>query len=147
MASTQNRIESIDVFRAITMLLMIFVNDLWSLSGVPKWLEHAGADVDFLGLADTVFPAFLFIVGMSIPFAIRNRLKKGESKREILGHIFLRSGILLIMGIFTVNTPTMNPEATGMSESWFQILMVIGFFLAWNIYPASTGNRKILFFI
>ena len=35
------RLASIDVFRAITMLLMIFVNDLWSVKNVPRWMEHA----------------------------------------------------------------------------------------------------------
>jgi len=74
-----NRIYTIDIFRAITMLLMIFVNDLWSLTGVPAWMEHARADQDFLGFSDIVFPCFLFIVGMAIPYAIRNRISKGES--------------------------------------------------------------------
>ena len=32
-----SRIASIDVFRALTMFLMIFVNDLWSVKGVPYW--------------------------------------------------------------------------------------------------------------
>ena len=54
-----NRLDSIDVFRAITMLLMIFVNDLWTLEGIPAWLGHKEAGEEGLGLADTVFPAFL----------------------------------------------------------------------------------------
>ena len=64
MAPTQ-RIASIDITRALTMLLMIFVNDLWSLSNIPAWLEHTAAQEDGMGVADAVFPAFLFIVGMS----------------------------------------------------------------------------------
>ena len=61
--SENSRIHSIDVFRALTMLLMIFVNDLWTLKDIPEWLGHKPADVDGIGLADVVFPAFLFIVG------------------------------------------------------------------------------------
>jgi predicted acyltransferase len=34
------RIASIDILRALTMVLMIFVNDLWSLKNIPEWLEH-----------------------------------------------------------------------------------------------------------
>ena len=30
----KNRLVSIDILRALTMTLMIFVNDLWSLSGI-----------------------------------------------------------------------------------------------------------------
>ena len=78
MSST--RIYSIDVFRAITMLLMIFVNDFWTLTGIPSWLEHSAADQDFLGFSDIIFPSFLFIVGMSVPYAIQNRLAKGDSR-------------------------------------------------------------------
>ena len=67
MTLKNRRLASIDAFRAITMLLMIFVNDLELDFNVPVWLEHAKEGEDRLGLADTVFPAFLFIVGLSIP--------------------------------------------------------------------------------
>lgn len=141
----QNRILSIDVFRAITMFLMIFVNDLWSLTDVPYWLEHAKADQDFLGFSDIVFPCFLFIVGMSVPYAMRNRIAKGENKLQILLHIAFRSIALLVMGFFTVNISDLNVEVSGLSREGFQILMVIGFFLIWNAYPKSDGWKKHLF--
>lgn len=145
MAIQQNRIFSIDVFRAITMLLMIFVNDLWSLTGVPLWLEHARADQDFLGFSDIVFPCFLFIVGMSIPYAMRNRIAKGENNFQILRHIVVRSFALLVMGFFTVNIGDLNVEISGLSREWFQIIMVTGFFLIWNVYPKSEDWKKYLF--
>ena len=72
MVKTLSRIGSIDVFRALTMLLMIFVNDLWSLKDIPEWLEHTAADVDGMGLADVVFPhsylllAFQFLLQFPI---------------------------------------------------------------------------------
>ncbi|RIV23816.1 DUF5009 domain-containing protein [Fibrisoma montanum] len=138
----EKRVQSIDVFRALTMLFMIFVNDLWTLTGIPDWLEHSPADVDFLGLADVVFPCFLFIVGMSIPFAINDRLAKGDSYGLIIRHIVVRSAALLIMGVFTVNVPELNPQATGLSSEWFQILMVVGFFLVWNVYPSQKGASQ-----
>lgn len=141
----QKRILSIDVFRAITMVLMIFVNDFWSLNGIPEWLEHARADQDFLGFSDIIFPCFLFIVGMAIPYAIRNRIDKGENNLRILVHILMRSLALLVMGFFTVNISDLNVEASGMSREWFQILMVTGFFLIWNVYPKSEGWKKHLY--
>ncbi len=127
------------------MLLMIFVNDLWTLSGIPAWLEHAPANVDFLGVADVVFPCFLFIVGMSIPFAIQNRLDKGDSTVELVKHIIIRAVALLVMGVFTVNVPELNAPATGISSEWFQILMVLGFFLIWNVYPKRDGTMRLVF--
>jgi predicted acyltransferase len=79
MSNFLSRIRSIDAFRAVTMFLMIFVNDLDGIPNTPTWLKHAGSNVDALGLADTIFPAFLFIVGLSIPFAFQNRLKQGDN--------------------------------------------------------------------
>ncbi len=64
MTQINRRLSSVDAFRAITMLLMIFVNDLILDKGIPDWLEHAREGEDRLGFADTIFPAFLFIVGL-----------------------------------------------------------------------------------
>ena len=85
---TSKRIVSIDVFRALTMFFMIFVNDLWSLTNVPEWLKHKSADVDGIGFSDIIFPAFLFIVGLSIPFAIKARRKKGDSNLFVLAYYY-----------------------------------------------------------
>src|SRR5687768_188062 len=108
------RIASIDILRALTMVLMIFVNDLWSLTDIPLWLEHVSRDEDGMGLADVVFPAFLFIVGTSLPFAVSSREKKGDSNLQIIGHIIMRSVALIVMGVFLVNGENINAEATGM---------------------------------
>src|SRR6478752_7956973 len=89
--STVQRVTAIDLVRALTMILMIFVNDLWSLTGIPAWLEHVERGVDGIGLADVVFPAFLFIVGLSMPFAIEARRKKGDSTRQLLLHVITRT--------------------------------------------------------
>lgn len=140
------RIASIDVFRALTMFLMIFVNDLWSIAKIPHWLEHAAYDEDMLGLSDVVFPSFLFIMGMSVPMAIEGRIKKGESKLTILKHILIRSVALLVMGLFTVNTEYGVAESVGLSKPIFVIIMLIGFFLIWNVYPKTEDkNRKNLY--
>ena len=104
------RILSVDIFRAVTMLLMIFVNDLWTLHGVPHWLEHAAANEDGMGFSDTIFPAFLFIVGLSIPFAIGSRMARGDSKYSILLHILKRTLALVVMGFFMVNQENFNHQ-------------------------------------
>lgn len=135
------RLKSIDILRALTMLLMIFVNDLWSLSGIPQWLEHKPGDVDGMGLADVVFPAFLFIVGLSVPFAIKARLKKGESKLQVLRHIGERSLALLIMGVFMVNLESIDAASMPISKALWQILMTLAFFLIWNVYRGNVFGK------
>lgn len=137
----QNRNHAIDVFRALTMMLMIFVNDLWTLKGVPEWLKHVPADVDGMGLSDLVFPAFLFIVGLSIPLAIRNRWNRGEAHSGILIHVFSRSIALLIMGVFHVNLESYQPEGALLPKAVWQILLTVAFFLIWLDYPKEEGEK------
>jgi heparan-alpha-glucosaminide N-acetyltransferase len=134
------RILSVDIFRAVTMLLMIFVNDLWTLHGVPGWLEHASENEDAIGLADTVFPAFLFIVGLSIPFAIGSRITRGDSKYSILLHILRRTLALVMMGFFMVNQENFNHQAPELLRQLWDILMIFGFILIWNNYE----NKKVM---
>ena len=134
------RIASIDILRALTMVLMIFVNDFWTLTGVPYWMEHRQHGVDGIGLSDVVFPAFLFIVGLSLPYAINNRRKKGDSDLQLLMHILLRTIALLVMGVFLVNGETYNEAATGMAKYYYSILCALSFILIWNTYPATINK-------
>lgn len=137
------RLDSIDVFRAVTMFLMIFVNDLWSLEGVPEWLKHSKAADDAMGLSDVVFPGFLFIVGLSIPFAIANRKQKGDSDATVLWHIAERTFALLLMGIFIVNFENIAGSAMVVSKYVWEILMVVAFFLIWNVYPQNPERKSL----
>ncbi|OXB00027.1 DUF5009 domain-containing protein [Flavobacterium pectinovorum] len=97
------RIISIDALRGITIFVMIFVNELESVKNVPQWMKHMPADADAMTFVDLVFPAFLFIVGMSVPFAFNARLLKRDSTRTIWTHTFKRALALIIIGVFMVN--------------------------------------------
>lgn len=133
------RISSIDILRALTMVLMIFVNDLWSLKDIPGWLEHTAAAEDGMGLADVVFPAFLFIVGMSAPLAIAARRKKGDNNQKIFLHILERGAALLVMGLFLVNGESLNAEATGINRWLWNVLSCLSFIALWNAWPKDTN--------
>jgi len=139
---SDKRIYSIDIFRAITMLLMIFVNDLWTLKEIPDWLGHVDADMDGMGLADVVFPAFLVIVGLSIPFAISRRIEKGEGIFQTLQHIFFRTLALLTMGVFHVNLENYNRADSVLSKPVWQILMTVAFFMIWLDYSSYLNKKR-----
>lgn len=139
------RIATIDVFRAITMFLMLFVNDIPGLRQIPHWMLHARMDEDMLGFSDIIFPCFLFVMGMSVPFAILKREEKGDAIGNTLKHIIERTFALVIMGLFTVNLGSYDGAATGLPYAWYVILLVLSIFLIWNLYPKSTGIRKRLF--
>ncbi|QJD80242.1 DUF5009 domain-containing protein [Spirosoma rhododendri] len=138
------RVDSIDVLRALTTVLMIFVNDLWSLTAIPAWLEHVPGGVDGIGLADVVFPAFLFIVGLSAPFAIQHRRSKGDSDGQIAMHILSRTLALLVMGLWLVNGEYINEAATGMKRVVWNILACGAFILIWNSYPKSVARPLLI---
>lgn len=136
------RIASIDILRALTMLFMIWVNDFFTLIDVPKWLMHASASEDYLGFSDVIFPLFLFIVGLSIPFAIRKRLKQGDSKISIAKHIVIRSLSLLIIGVYMVNYETAHHESILVGRFYWCILMAFAVALIWMHWSRSPIPKK-----
>ena len=138
------RVASIDIIRALTMVLMIFVNDLGTLKNIPLWLEHVKPGVDGIGLADVVFPAFLFIVGLSLPFAVENRRRKGDTEWQLMQHVLVRSFALLVMGVFLVNGETINATGTGIRSYVWYTLSCLSFILIWNIYPKNANRYLVI---
>jgi len=132
-----SRIRSIDAFRAVTMFLMIFVNDLDGVPNTPQWLKHAGVMQDALGLADTIFPAFLFIVGLSIPYAFEKRIKKNDSKIPI--RIISRSFALVFIGFFHANMETYNEATTLLPRPVWESLATFSFFFIFLDYSKWTS--------
>src|SRR5687768_8587022 len=77
-AAARSRVDSIDVLRGLDVCLMLFVNQMVSVAGAPAFTLHYPAGADGMSLADLVFPAFLFIVGISVPFAVLSRRRRGD---------------------------------------------------------------------
>jgi len=135
---SSQRVLSIDALRGITILVMIFVNELAGVSGIPAWMKHMPADADAMTFVDVVFPAFLFIVGMSIPFAINRRISKGDSFMQLQWHILWRSLGLLVLGLFMVNAEDgYNEAAMGISIYAWSLLFYVCVILVWNVYTVS----------
>lgn len=139
-----NRILSIDIMRGFTIVLMLFVNDLF-VPGVPEWLGHTKANFDGMGLADWVFPGFMFMVGMSIPYSVGNRIAKGDNRMALINHILLRTVSLLIIGVLMSNSRNVNAEFTGMSKNLWSLIMYSGVFLIWNIYDEKKLNKYLIY--
>ena len=97
------RVLSIDLLRGADVLLMLFVNEVAGVTGAPAFLLHKPSDVDGMTITDLVFPAFLFIVGIVIPFALGGRLRRGEPRGEVWRHVLTRALALVVMGVLMVN--------------------------------------------
>src|SRR5512143_2781389 len=78
------RVASVDALRGLVILLMIFVNDVAGVGRAPSWLKHVGVEADAMTLPDVVFPAFLFIAGMSIPLSLQRASASGQTKTRLL---------------------------------------------------------------
>ena len=133
------RLLSIDVLRAVIMFLMIFVNDLSGVKHLPHWMEHAAANEDALGFADIIFPAFLFITGLSIPLALQNRIKINDSTYETLSHITTRSAALITMGFYQVNLDDYS-STSWLPKAIWALIVTISFFMIWLDYPKNMNK-------
>ena len=97
---SENRILSIDVFRGLSVLLMVFVNSLQPFENAPAWTKHAG---DYgLTYVDLVAPFFIFVLALTFKTTYKRRVLKVGKKRTWLRYIrryliFLGIGLILTM--------------------------------------------------
>jgi len=101
------RITSIDALRGFAMLWIIGGGDVFkSLSktwNTPvtetlyQQMEHAGWEgFHFL---DLIFPLFLFLVGVLLPFSIGRRMEQSADRKALYGHIVKRTLVLILLGL------------------------------------------------
>jgi predicted acyltransferase len=139
----QDRIASIDALRGLVMFAMIFVNDIAGVSRevVPGWMRHFPEDGNGMTFVDLVFPAFLFIVGMSVPFALGPRLDRGEPVGRVLLHVLTRTLALLAVGILMVNDESPAPAEPGWSPPLWAGAMYLAAILAFcAVGPRGAGE-------
>ncbi len=99
------RLVSLDVFRGVTIAFMILVGNrigdyyYWPLDHAP-WNGYTPTDL--------IFPAFLFIVGITVVFSSESRLSRGDSKASLLLHTLRRAAILFLLGLVINGFPYFN---------------------------------------
>ncbi len=103
----KQRIDSVDILRGITIVAMILVNTPGTWSHVYAPLLHA----DWHGYTptDLIFPFFLFIVGMSISFAYKNKPNNARTYRKIIIRSLKIIGLGLFLGWFLPYVPFFKP--------------------------------------
>jgi predicted acyltransferase len=102
------RLESLDAFRGLTILGMLLVNNVALDTATPKHLTHApwNQGVHF---ADLVFPWFLLIVGVAIPFAFSSRRRKSISAAQYAGKVLGRAVWLFLLGLLIDSSLAKQP--------------------------------------
>ena len=107
------RLVSIDALRGFDMLMICGADAFFrSLEGKTNWVWVDALAKQFehppwIGFAfyDFIFPLFLFIAGVSIPFSLNSALQKGTSKNELYKKAFVRMLILIALGMLDKNAP------------------------------------------
>jgi len=112
-ALPSKRLVSIDALRGFDMLLICGVDAFFhQLNGKTGWAWVDTIAKQFehpqwfgLTLYDFIFPVFLFIAGVSIPFSLSKALDRGVSKSELYKKAFVRMLILIALGMLDKNAP------------------------------------------
>jgi predicted acyltransferase len=94
----KHRLLSLDVFRGITVAAMILVNNPGDWGNIYAPLKHA--DWNGCTPTDLIFPFFLFIVGVSIVFALSSKKEQPENHQQLILSALKRSAILFGLGLF-----------------------------------------------
>jgi predicted acyltransferase len=96
-APKKERLSSLDAFRGLTISLMILANCRGDDGAIFSSLEHAAWNG--WTFADTVFPSFLFIVGVSLVFSFTEREEGRIDRKAVELRIIRRTVILFVLGL------------------------------------------------
>ncbi len=126
------RLLSLDVVRGITIAFMIMVNNNGG-SGSWHFMNHA--EWNGLTPTDLVFPTFVFVVGVSVVFAVEARLARGAKRAELARHTIQRAIILFLLGIVVNSFPFFelpHMRFYGVLQRIAVCYLVVGLFYLWD---------------
>ena len=111
--SSSKRLLSIDTLRGFDMLMIAGLGTFISLLyGKTGWgwvdalaLQFRHPAWDGFTFYDFIFPLFLFIAGLSIPFSLAKGIQSGLSRTDLYKKAFVRMMILIALGILDKNAP------------------------------------------
>jgi heparan-alpha-glucosaminide N-acetyltransferase len=108
MQDAPQRLLSLDAFRGFIMLLMassgfglVQVARAHPDSGFWQQVAFQFQHVEWTGCAlwDLIQPAFMFMVGMALPFSLLRRRREGQGWVGRFGHALIRAVALVLLGV------------------------------------------------
>jgi len=116
--SIRKRMASIDALRGFDMFwiaggerIINAIHKVWpnaATSALDTQFEH----VPWAGFHfyDLIFPLFVFVVGVVLPFSVTRRVEEGADRRHLFLHIFQRFALLFLFGLIYNNLLDFNPN-------------------------------------
>lgn len=109
--STSQRLLSLDTLRGFDMFWISGGEDIFAvLAKVTGWgwavfIAHQLSHPDWHGFRayDLIFPTFLFMAGVSVPFSLGSRLEKGVPPSQLIRKVIQRGLVLVLLGIIYNN--------------------------------------------
>ncbi|WP_316928842.1 acyltransferase family protein [Gaetbulibacter saemankumensis] len=159
----KKRIESVDILRGLTIIAMVLVNTPGDWNNIYPPLRHA----QWHGLTptDLIFPFFLFIVGISIYFAYKNKTPNASTIKKISIRSLKLIGLGLFLNAFIPQMPFISDIETlrfpgvlqrigivffvsallYLNFSWKKLLAIcvfilIGYWILLDFIPLPNGN-------
>lgn len=139
---SSERLVSLDALRGFDMFWIVggslIVQSIVRASGsetlqaiVPQ-LDHV--EWDGFHFIDLIFPLFLFMIGVAIPYSLAKRLGQGDSRLRIYAHLVTRVVILVVLGMMVNgNLLSYDPQKFQITYSVLQML-ALGYLVASLLY-------------
>jgi predicted acyltransferase len=147
------RLLSLDALRGFDMFWITggqrIIHALALLTGWPvfKWLNEQMHHVEWEGFAfyDLIFPLFLFLAGVSMPFSFSKRLLRGESKKTICRHALKRMFMLIFIGMLYNRILNLDAEHLRFASVLGRI--GVAWFFAAVIYLNTSQRWQVVWFL
>ncbi len=167
-AAPPPRLTSLDAYRGFIMLAMassgfgfakvaLKIPDDSRWSGMWDFLAYQFDHVKWTGCGfwDLIQPAFMFMVGVALPYSYAARRAKGDSTTKIVAHAALRSLILIALGIFLSSTSSKQTNFTfvnvltqiGLGYTFLYIVLGRGVPLQLGAAAAILGGYWLAFYL
>lgn len=146
------RLTSLDALRGLDMLFLVGISGVFQALG--KSYDNAFFDLlasqcqhtvwHGFHTYDLIFPLFIFMVGVSMPFAISKRIDDGYNRKKLYIHIARRSLLLFILGLL------FNGSLLGFNRAEFtftgvlQRISIAYFFSALIVMNASIVKQAVI---
>src|SRR6185503_21012449 len=99
----QRRYLALDAYRGFIMMVLVsggfglaeLAKRRPAFTGIANQFEHM--PWEWIAFWDLIQPAFMFMVGVAMPFALARRMEQGATGRQLFWHVAARSFRLILM--------------------------------------------------